>query len=187
MKKTTLLLAVLAVAGNAYAADGYFQASVGKGHINNIDCTGASKCSKSSTGWKLVGGYKLSQNIALEGMFVNYGRAYGNGYLNSTPVGAEAKVTGFGAGAAYAWSVSPGFSLIGRAGLALNRSKLTAYVANVSGKDTESRLMPYLGAEVGYQLTDTMAVVAGADLSRARIGTDTATVRLLSVGLQWGL
>lgn len=186
MKKTTLLLAVLATAANAYAADGYFEASAGKGHIN-IDCTDTTKCSRSSTGWKLVGGFKLTQNIALEGMFINYGRAYADGLYYNYPLGGEAKVTAFGAGAAYAWPLAPGFSLTGRAGLALNRSKVTVDLAGQSDKATESRLMPYLGAEIGYQLTDSMAVVAGADISRARNGSDNATVRLLSLGLKWGL
>lgn len=186
MKKTTLLLAVLAIAGNAYAADGYFEASAGKGHIN-IDCTDTSKCSQSSTGWKLIGGLKLTQNIALEGMFINYGRAYADGLYYGYPLGGEAKATGFGAGAAYALPLGSGFSVTGRAGLVLNRSKVTADLAGVTSKATESRLMPYLGAEVGYQLTDSMAVVAGADISRARNGNDNATVRLLSLGLKWGL
>ena len=185
MKKGVMLIATLAAMANANA-EGSFEVSVGNGHINT-DCSGTTKCSDSSTGLKLVGSVNLSPNVAIEGMFINYGKAYGRFLYFGYPAGADARVTGVGAGAAYAWSFGPGFKLIGRGGVALNRSKYTEFVASEHYENTESQLQPYVGAQISYQVTDSTSVVAGADFSRANIDGSHVSVRLLSLGLKWGL
>lgn len=185
MKTMALLAVALAVSGSAWAADGYFEADVGNGHVQT-DCSGSTDCSTRATGWKLLGGMKLTPSIALEGMYTDYGHARGTAKIDGkTYYNAENKVTAFGAGAAYNWAFAPDWLLTGRAGLAINRSKITA--ASTSSTYTQSKLFPYFGVGAGYQVGTSTTVVIGADFSRAYNSDTHPNLQLYTIGLRWGL
>src|SRR4051812_44677191 len=66
LMKKILLTALIAMAGSVGAhAEGIYVGVAAGGTNLDLDCAGAPSCDKSDTGFKLFGGYKLTENIAV--------------------------------------------------------------------------------------------------------------------------
>ncbi len=71
------LLLSMGLAGNVAAENGFYAgASVGEASIDACGSAGAlgfTTCDDSDTGWKIFGGYDLSDNFAVEGAWADLG------------------------------------------------------------------------------------------------------------------
>jgi OOP family OmpA-OmpF porin len=89
----------------------YIGAGVGQSEVDDF-CSGVSNCDDTDTGWKLFGGYRFTQYVAIEAGYVDFGKFSGN----SGGISGSAEVTGVTAHVVGTLPLNERFSLIGRLG-----------------------------------------------------------------------
>jgi hypothetical protein len=173
MRKALIALSALTLAAAAHANQ-YGLVSVGSAKVD-FNCAGATTCDKSGVGFKLLGGYKFTPNLALEGGYMDYGK------LEATVggVGGNIKANGFGIGGAFHQDLTNEWNVVLRAGLASMKAK-------ASGGESKSSTQPYLGAGIGYRITPAMSIDGAVDISRAKLADQKGDLRMFSVGLTVG-
>ena len=172
--KIGLVAAALSVFGQARADGGnfYVGGGLGAGGIN-VDCSGTNKCDRVDVGGKLYGGYKLTNGLAFEGSYINYGKAKRT--TDGSPTD-NVKVDGFGVGIAMFGDVDQ-LNFSGRLGFATNRGKDDLMHAS------SSKTKLTAGVGVGFALTSQLSLQAAFDLSEANWGNnENGTVHLITVG-----
>jgi OOP family OmpA-OmpF porin len=175
--KKILLTALIAMAGSVGAhAEGIYVGVAAGGTNTDVDCAGTTSCDKSDTGFKLFGGYKLTENIAVEAHYADFGKAK----LNVGTASIDVKMSGFGLGAAYLGDFTPDWNGVVRAGVARNKVKLEG-----AASDSQSKTKAYVGAGVGYKLTKEVALTAAVDYTEGEIGGDKAKATLYTIGVNY--
>jgi OOP family OmpA-OmpF porin len=184
---TKLLTALAALTLSAAAsAQTYGVASVGIARVD-VDCTGAASCDKSDTGFKLMGGYKFTPNVAAEIGYFDFGKAKASG----SGVNAELKNSAFGGGVAYHLDLAPSWNAVGRLGLAQVKTKISGTVSGLgSASDSDNNTALYAGLGVGYKLSKTLSIDGAWDLSKSKYnknGVDeSGNINMFSVGVTFG-
>ena len=181
MKKIILAIAaVAALSANTAFAEGYYVGgSVGQSHVN-IDCSGATDCTDNSTGYKLFGGYKFAPNIAGELSYFDFGKVH----ATVAPDTVSLKSTGFGLGVAFLGDFAPQWKGVGRLGIASTSTKATVS-GSVNGSDTDRSTNAYVGLGVGYEIQKGLTIDGTLDFTRLKYASQSANVRVLSVGLTY--
>lgn len=202
------LAALSLSAAHAQGAQGYVGGGLGWTNIG-VDCTGYDQCDKSSTGGKFYGGYRFASQFAVEGVYINWGKATGSvtGALVNAPgravpmlpspstqtLDAELKASGLGIGVAYFMPFGTNWNGVARLGAMRNDGKLKVTVSTLGFTDSETfskkATFAYFGFGVGYQLTPNLVFTGEADFSRVKYGSqgefETDNVRLMSLGLRY--
>jgi OOP family OmpA-OmpF porin len=188
MKKILSLLAVGAavLASPVAQAQGYVGFGAGPSRIN-IDCTGADTCDKTDTGFKLYGGMRVQNQLAIEGVYFDWGKARATATVVDTGTGElKVKANGFGVGVTYFIPFMTNWSCVGRLGIARNKGDTTATLNGASASDSFTGTFPYYGFGCGYGVTPNLVVTGEADFSRVKYtDQDKANVQLLSIGLRY--
>lgn len=145
------------------------------GAINSVGlAVDSSDLDDTDTGYKIQAGYKFNENFALEGGYIDLGRATYNGDAEPSPVlgvdsfhlGADVKVYGANIDAVGILPFGSGFSAFGKAGIVLTYSD-GSVSANASGEggtgsidddDSETGVSPSLGVGLAYDLNETLSV-----------------------------
>ena len=126
------------------------------------------------TGYKIQAGYKFNENFAVEGGYMDLGRASYSGDaepnallgVDSFHLGADVKAYGFNVDAVGTLPLGAGFSVFGKAGLIITQTEVSA-AANASGvggsasedeDDSETGVSPSLGVGVAFDLNETLSV-----------------------------
>lgn len=184
---SAMLLSAVALSPLAvHAADSNWYALVSIGQstydVDKSDLDGAitgagldvksSKLDDTDTGYKIQAGYKFSENFAVEGGYVDFGRASyggdavpGNG-ITSLHLGVDLKAYGFNVDAVGTLPLGAGFSAFAKAGAIITHTEGTASVngSGVGGsvsEDTdgsETGLSPSIGLGLAFDLTDALSV-----------------------------
>lgn len=182
MKRTAfaiLALTASVVCGNV-SAQTYVGGAVGSVKAD-IDCAGTLSCDNTSTGFKLIGGYKFTPNIAGELSYFDFGKAKAS--VNLPPLAnLELTAKAFGLGVAFSGNFGDAFYGVARVGIASVKAEAT--VVGV-GSDSSTKTQPYFGLGLGYRLTKTLSVDLAADFSKAEYAGEKANVRLVSLGLTY--
>jgi OOP family OmpA-OmpF porin len=162
-------LALFALTSTAFA-DGFYVlgevthsiTSLDRNHFDNaLTANGATGLSSSDKGdsnqWRLQGGYRFNQYLAVEGGYIDFGKSkYKADYLGGSAQGSL-KAGGFDMAAVVSLPLNDSFSIFGKAGLvAANiKSSLSAGVpaSLASGSHSSSELLPLLGVGASYKLT----------------------------------
>jgi OOP family OmpA-OmpF porin len=180
MKKIILAVAaVTALSANTAFADNYVGGSVGSSHVN-IDCTGTTNCNNNGTAFKLFGGYKFTPNVAAEISYFDFGKAKATVAPNTISISG----TGLGFGVAAFTEFAPQWKGVGRLGIASTSVKASVSGA-VNGSDTDHSTNAYAGLGVGYELQKGLTLDATLDFTRLKYASESANVRVLSVGLTY--
>lgn len=185
MKKAVTAIAALLVA-TASQADPYVVVSAGVAN-HDVDCTGTTSCDKRGTGLKLIGGYKLTPNLAVEGGYLSFGKSNFSGFDDvGNFVDASVKVSGFGIGAAFHHDLNPNWDLVGRLGLASLDADLDAAVngdgpVSLGGSSTKL----YGGFGMGYKISPNLSLNAAYDFSKVKLLDDDLKVNMFSVGMTY--
>ena len=177
MKKLVLAIAALVATSASFAQSYYVEGAVGSAHINE-GCSGIPNCSNKSTGYKLIGGYGLGNNLAAEVTCISYGKASASGLGAS----ADVKTHGFGVGLAYQLPLNEKFNFTLRGGVASNHTSMTS---NVIAGASKSKTALTLGLGAAYAVTKEVSVTAAYDISKANDTTSDMNVSLLSLGLKY--
>jgi OmpA-OmpF porin, OOP family len=189
--KTQLLTALAALTlSTAASAQFYGVVSAGVSRLD-VDCTGASNCDKTDTGFKLLGGYKFMPNLAAEVGYFDFGKAkatFQDPVLG--PINADIKNTAFGGGVAYHVDLAPNWNAVGRLGLAQVKTKLGASALGSSGSDSDNNTALYAGLGVGYKVAKNVSIDGAWDFSRSKYnknGVDeSGNINVFSVGVTFG-
>ena len=186
MNKKLLAAVTLLALSTAASAQVYGVISLGTARLD-IDCAGATKCDKSGTSVKLLGGYKFTPNLAAE---VGY---FGLGKASVADAGTSLDITntGFGGGVAYHQDLGAAWSFVGRLGLASVKTKLNASVSSLgSGGDSDTNVQPYGGLGIGYKLGKSTTLDAAWDVSKAKYSKngveESGSINAFSLGLTIG-
>jgi len=184
--KKILLGAFVAMATTAGAhAEGLYVGVAAGGTQFDVYCRGTGSCDKSGTGFKLHSGYKLTENVAVEAHYADYGKAGFGGMINGVNAIGDAKLSGFGLGVALLRNFSTDWSGVVRAGVARNKLKADASVPGFSFSDFENKTKGYIGAGIGYKLTKEVSLNAAIDYTEGQFAGDKAKVALYTIGVSY--
>jgi len=205
--KIVLILAAAAAAvlvSPPASAQAYAGFGAGMSKLD-VDCAGLTACDTNSTGYKLYGGYRFQNNLAVEGVYVDWGKAKGTGSIsiNDPAFGSltgtgqgDVKATGFGLGVAYLLPfVTADWSGVARLGVMQNRATVSLSGTGVngshqsvsfSGSEGYSGTFGYFGLGIGYSVTPKLIIIGEWDISRIKyLESEKANVQLLSLGLRY--
>lgn len=166
------LMAMFAV--SASHAEPYVVASLGSSKVD-LNCAGTTACDTRSTGLKLLGGYKFTPNFAIEGGYLDFGKAdfvFGG-------VGFTFKAAGLGVGAAFHHDLSPDWNLVARLGVASMKAEASALGVSVEDTSTQA----YGGLGIGYRITPKMSLDASYDFSKVDFRESKSNTNMLGIGL----
>ena len=165
-------MAVFAV--SASHADPYVAASLGSSKLDD-DCAGTIACDTRSTGLKVLGGYKFTPNFAIEGGYLDFGKAK----ITDGGVDFTLKTSGLGVGGAFHHDLSPDWNLVARLGVASLKTEASA----LRGSVDETSTQVYGGLGIGYRITPKVSLDASYDFSKAEILGEKGNVNMLGIGL----
>jgi OOP family OmpA-OmpF porin len=185
LRQVSIALAALSLSAAA-CAQGYAVVSVGTSKLS-VDCGSAPTCDKSDTAFKLLGGYKMNPNFALEAGYFDFGKAK----VADPTASLAIKVNGFGGGLAWHQDLAPDWNFVGRLGLVQMKTKIDATATGLGGgSDSDSSAQAYAGLGIGYKLSKSMSLDLAWDTSRGKYSKngidESGTVNAYSVGLTFG-
>ncbi|MEJ2347563.1 MAG: outer membrane beta-barrel protein, partial [Gammaproteobacteria bacterium] len=166
----------------------YIGASAGRTSFDTGILTAGSTLDESSTGYKLVAGYNLNRNVAVEFTYADLGEATVSGntgdlfayqgvvYQFKTD-NAQLKLEGTlaGAGGRFSFPVNRAFSLYARLGLASwNVDRTASAPGVVASAGSESGTDPYYGVGFGWEFVPTVSL--NADYEHYEFDTESANL-----------
>jgi OOP family OmpA-OmpF porin len=160
--------------------------------LTNAGATALTSNGKSNGNqWRLQLGYKVNPNFAIEGGYIDFGKAkYSASYAGGTAQGTV-KAGGLDIAALGILPITDSFSVFGKAGVVAARVKsdLTTTPASTATASTSANaISPLIGLGASYKVSDTMDVRAEYDHA-SNLGksgkTGKLTANMLSVGLAY--
>lgn len=206
-----LAAAVALMASSAAQAQAYVGGNAGWSRLS-VDCTDVASCDKTGTGYKAYVGYRWGSGFAVEGLYIDWGKAKSQvagedltpvdpeqptllrrtaleGSPSSNPTNVDLNGSGWGLGVAYFLDFTPQFNGVARVGAINNTGKLSVSGGLGSASFSEDSIQAYFGFGVAYNVTPNFAVTAEADFSRLKYGadgvTDTSNLQLYTFGLRY--
>jgi OOP family OmpA-OmpF porin len=139
-------------------------AGVGRTDLNNSGITGSTD--KKDGVWKLFGGYQLNRNVAIEGGYVDMGKASVAG-----PQGfASAESNAWQIGAVGSLPLSQQFALTGKLGVARTSTDSSGIINGAAFANTQHNTAPTYGLGLRYDLSQTVALRSDWDRYRIQNG-----------------
>lgn len=185
MKNMIVATCMAVIAGSA-AAQVSVEAAFGATNLD-IDCAGTTYCKNNGSGAKFVAGYVVAPAISVEVGYVNFGEAKARVPSYYGLLDGNLKSSAFFIGGAARGEFGHGFSGVARMGLA--QVKTTTDVSNgyAAASESDSKANLLFGLALEYALTTKLKATAGIDFTQSPIaeGDTTATLRLISAGLQY--
>jgi len=204
--KRVLMGVVLATAVSAVWADGYVGAAYGNSKAG-VKCDSGMPCDhRASNPFKIYGGTKIADlpNFGMEVSYIRFGSFDAQHARQVYDVGAAATVDSHenhhinarAITAALVGRYEPvsNLNLVGRVGLAysiasvdyavmsVNNGAASGYVSN--GSQTSSKVKPYLGVGVEYDIKGIVKVALAYDWSQYSVAEEKGNVSLWSLGVQ---
>lgn len=187
MKKIVLASLLALTMGAAYA-EGYVGASVGLTNYS-IDCAGTETCDNSDSGAKVYAGFAFTPNLAAEIGYLDFGTAKASVYDSHYGVtfALNNKATAITAALAARGAFTPALEGVARLGLAQVKTTMSSSVAGYGhlGSDTETKAKAYFGLALEYAFSKHVKGVASADFTQSEIYGESASLRMVSAGVQY--
>lgn len=188
MLKSKLLVSVLALAGVMFSAAASAQVYVG-GTVGttkwNDSCVGAVKCDTTGNSYKLLGGYTLDKNFAIEASYFSLGKMSATATVAGKTVTPEVKGTGFSIAGVFSQDFSDdgkfgGFAKLGIARVKTDVNAAIPGIASYSSDTTSTQ--PVFGLGLTYKVSKEVALRAEFEQTRAKLGTEKDNVRSFNIG-----
>jgi OmpA-OmpF porin, OOP family len=96
-----------------------------------VDSPSVLSCDDKDSAWKIFGGYRFNRYVAVEGTYINWGKATGTVGPPARDVSAEQ--TSMGVAAVGSFELTPQFSVFGKAGFLMTEQETPA--ASVTKRD----------------------------------------------------
>jgi OmpA-OmpF porin, OOP family len=199
LKNALAICASLTLSTATYAGQKYVNISLGSGNIN-IDCTGANTCSRSSPGYKVIGGVKLNNRWAAELTYFNFGSSeFGVVDTNTIPGGTiiindSIKASGAGIGFSRAFPITDSQSFTTKFGVAnvtgVEELNGTGTSGNRTSKINESgsknKNSLYFGITFEMEIVPEVSANWSLDISSTQApSTTSGGVGLFSLGITY--
>jgi hypothetical protein len=168
MRKLQIGLLTLGLQGlaiSAAAQEAYGAGAVGRSSWA-FDC-GANGCDRSTTSWRLAGGYWFNRVVAVEGFYFDLGRARSTDFSLDGRLGA----TGFGAQTLVGWRFADA-DLAGKIGLADMRNEFRAAPTSSYASSRVHRTELIAGFMAAVRLSPGVAVRLDADIVTVALNGD---------------
>ncbi|MBC3872708.1 outer membrane beta-barrel protein [Undibacterium flavidum] len=182
----SLMLVAGLVVGASASAQVYVAGTVGQAKWN-ADCnqSGAS-CDKTGNSYKVIGGYNLDKNFALEASYFSLGKMKATASSGGITGFAEAKGTGFELAGVVKRDFNDDFAGFAKLGLARVSVDTSANVPSIvkMASDTNST-QPVLGFGLTYKVSKEIALRGEVETRRVKIGDEKSSVNNFSVGVQY--
>ncbi|MFZ6819960.1 outer membrane beta-barrel protein [Undibacterium sp. Ji22W] len=180
-----MLLAGLTV-GASVSAQVYVAGTVGQAKWN-ADCTQSGvSCDNTGSSYKVIGGYNLDKNFALEASYFSLGKMRATANLGSISGVAEAKGTGFEFAGVVKRDFNEDFAGFAKFGLARVSVDTTASVPSLVKMDTDTNsTQPVFGLGLTYKVSKEVALRGEVETRRVKIGDEKSAVNNFSVGVQY--
>ena len=189
MKKSTTVLVAIAAAcvapgvfAQATATIGYVSVSAGPSHIS-VDCSGTSSCDDNGTAARVLFGYKIIPNVAIEASFASLGKVKATVPVDGDSINASIKgqAIGVGVAALLPFGSNNAWTAIGRLGVASVRTTVGASSGSVSANDSETKAQTYVGLGLNYAFTQNLELGVAIDTTQIQYDGDKSTVRSYNV------
>ena len=179
----------------AFAQDKGFYMGIGLGQSKAKDWCGdlasdgfTGSCDDTATGKKIFLGYQYNKNFAIEGAYVDLGKAKASETVLGVPVSAYAKAKTWQLVAVGTLPLANNFSLFGKAGLHNWDLDVGASALGLSDKVSDKGTDFTFGFGAGYEITKNLGLRLEWERFR-HVGEEDTTgksnVDLLSVGLRY--
>ncbi|NBD21615.1 outer membrane beta-barrel protein [Aquabacterium fontiphilum] len=182
--KHILVAGLTMIAMGSASAQAYVGGSLGMAKVN-LDCAGTLSCDTTDTSWKLYAGYKLDDTWAVEGGYIDFGRAKYSYDFDGDTINGKLSATGFTVAVAAHGQFTPAVSGVARFGLAMLKAKISESLGSASVSESESNTRAYLGLGLGYAVTPNLTATVDADFSTAKLGGESGSVRAIGLGLAY--
>lgn len=156
------LLAAAAAASPAFAGPIYAGFGLGQSSVH-VDCTGTVTCHDTDYSLKLMGGYRFSNTLSVEGGWIKFG--HGKTATATTSYSVEPKA--FFAAGAVRMEFMPSWSGIARLGLAQMHTTTEQVASGVVTLTSNTKFKPIWGLAVNYALDESASVEFGWDASKS--------------------
>jgi OOP family OmpA-OmpF porin len=189
MLKKNLLVSILAVAGLMIGASAsaqvYVGATTGLSKWSD-ECKGATKCDTTSTAYKVLGGYNIDKNFAVEASYFSLGKISAAVNVGQVNANAEVKGSGFEIAGVAKHNFTEEFGGFAKLGVARVKADANSVVPGFArfSQDTTST-QPVLGLGVTYKVAKDIALRAEFETRRVKLGNEKDTVNNFSVGAQY--
>lgn len=170
-----LAIAMWAVASSALAGDYYAGLSIGSTTVDicgDASDIGLNSCDDTDTGWRLLGGWNINDNFAVEGSYTDAGQAT----ASALGVSVKAEATAWTISVKAQQALNDMFSVFGRLGYAHWKADLSG-TAGLSASDDGNDLNYGVGLQ--YTINEQFGVRGEWERTDAD-GTD---VDMLSIGV----
>jgi OmpA-OmpF porin, OOP family len=136
-------------------------------------------CDDKDTAYKAFVGYRINRNFAVEGSYVNFGKARGTVNFGGSSVSVDAKSDGFGIAALGILPLSDQFELFGKLGFMRGDSEADVTIGGSTFKVGSSGTELHYGVGGIYNLSRNLGIRAEWE------NVDDADLSVLSIGLQY--
>lgn len=178
-RKMTAVAALLLALTGAASAQWYGGVAGGQARVG-LDCDDPVRCDETSPGYKLTLGYRTDTVFAVEAAYLNAGR---NKITDDTDH-IDLRPKGFLLGVALRGAVLPELRVVGRFGLAMLDTRVEGRLLGGRFSQSYHSKQPYFGVGLEYEVAPQIKLTAAADFTKAKVGNQTRSVRLLSLGGQ---
>jgi len=174
---TLTVLGCLLAGGQAQAAEPavYLLGAGGSSHHNN-DCTGTTNCDNTGNAFKLLGGYRFGNGVAIEATSFDFGKSK----ASALGINLELKAKAVGLGAAVYAELAP--SWVGTLRLGVASVKMTATGSN-GYNSSESSTNAYVGLAIAYHFTPAVSAELGYDSTKGKILGESGNISAVTVGV----
>ena len=179
MKQNLVFIAGLLAAMVSQAQQGGYVAVGGGMSKYNEDCSGTTNCDTTGNAFKLTGGYELFNGFAVEGVYLNFGKAR----ARASGIDVAIKSNAVGAGGAFFARLNPSLALVARLGVA--RVKVSATAAGLGGtfSDSENTTKPYAGIGLTWAFVPAAYLDVGWDSTQGKLSGSKETISAFTVGV----
>lgn len=130
----------------------------------------AGSIDKNDTAWKIFGGYQFNQSFAVEGGYVDLGKASIVGSQGGAPAAASLDAQIWQASAVGSLPLTPQVALTGKLGLAYADTDTSGSIGGVAFGGNDTKVAPTYGLGMRYDITKTFGV--RGEWERFRIGSN---------------
>jgi len=120
----------LAAPPSALAQDAgfYLGGSLGQATFTEwcVDSPSVLSCDDKDSAWKILGVYRFNRYVAVEGTYINWGKATGTVLVAGAPRDVSAEQTSMGVAAVGSFEFTPQFSVFGKAGFLMTEQETPA-------------------------------------------------------------
>lgn len=156
-----LLTAAVTSAAPARAAEKGFYIGANAGFTRTSAISGIDPSKVTGGLFSLLGGYQFNKYLAGEIQYAYLGKAeYTDLTFNSNGGSASTRTHSFSVNAVGTWPIQDEFSLYGKLGLAVNRTSISNFDVQYTGK---MRFMPTVGLGVQYDVIPAVGLRMGWD------------------------